>query len=92
MGFDGVGEATESTLDAVVGERLVLLDEHRRVDNIGVKDNGQLAPLMLSHRDSLGERVMGNIIAILSRWRQNGRKAGSREETSGLIQIKVPVT
>jgi hypothetical protein len=36
LGFDGPGKALEGTPNALVGKRLIALDECRRADHIGV--------------------------------------------------------
>jgi hypothetical protein len=51
--FDGPGKAVEGILNALVGKRLVALDECRRADHIGVQNDGELSRLTLFHCDPL---------------------------------------
>ena len=43
VGLDGCGKAVEGITDALVGKRLVALDERSGPNHIGVQDNGELA-------------------------------------------------
>ena len=39
VGFNGFGEAPKAVLDALVGDRLIVLNERCRSDHIGVENN-----------------------------------------------------
>ena len=45
--FDGPGKAVEGILNALVGKRLVALDECRRADHIGVQNDSEPSRLTL---------------------------------------------
>ncbi len=43
VGFDSLREATEGVDDALVGDRLVKMNERGRTNHVGVQDDGELA-------------------------------------------------
>ena len=42
VGFNGFGEAPKAVLDALVGDRLIVLNERCRSDHIGMENNDKL--------------------------------------------------
>jgi hypothetical protein len=53
VGFDGPGEALEGIPNALMGKRLVALDECRRADHIGVQHDGELSRRVFCHEEAL---------------------------------------
>ncbi len=42
VGLNGFGEAPKAVLDALVGDRLIVLNEHCRPDHIGMENDDKL--------------------------------------------------
>ena len=50
---DGFRESPERILNALVGERLIQLDECSRANHIGVQDNSEFTCRLFSHEEAV---------------------------------------